>query len=68
MKELAQEIIGIFKELLKPSSIYALIIYGTFAYLALTGKIGADIVANVVLVVVAFYFGKKNSENGGQEK
>ena len=53
------------RELLKPSSIYALIVYLTFAYLAVRGRIEGRFVCEVVLIVVSFYFGKKAGENGG---
>ena len=52
------------KELCKPSSIYALIVYLTFAILAIRGTIEPRFVCEVVLVVLTFYFGKKAGENG----
>ncbi len=48
------------KDLLKPSSVYALIVYLTFMILALQGRIEGRFVCEVVLVVVSFYFGKKS--------
>ena len=54
-------------ELLKPNTIFALIIYGIFAWLSLTGKIEPNMVENAFLIVLSFYFGKKTAEqNGGK--
>jgi len=53
------------KELLKPSSVYALIVYLTFAIQSIRGKLDPNLVAYVVVAVVSFYFGKKTGENGG---
>jgi hypothetical protein len=56
------------QELLKPSSIYAFMIYGTFCYLALKGQIASNIVENAFLILLSFYFGRstanKEKENG----
>lgn len=54
------------KELLKPSSVYALIVYLTFAIQSIRGKLDSQLVAYVVISVVSFYFGKKVGENGGK--
>jgi hypothetical protein len=54
------------KNLLAPNSVFALIIYLTFAIMSLRGQINANIVENVVIMIVSFYFGKKTAEaNGG---
>lgn len=60
-----EKIIEILKEILKPSSIYALIVYLTFAIQSIRGKLDQNLVAYVVVAVVSFYFGKKSIENGG---
>jgi len=52
-------------ELLKPSSVFALIVYFTFAIQSIRGKLDPQLVAYVVVSVVSFYFGKKAGENGG---
>ena len=57
----------LIRELLKPSSVYALIVYLTFAIQSVRGKLDQNLVAYVVVAVVSFYFGKKAGENGGQK-
>jgi len=54
-------------ELLKPNSVYAFMIYGTFCYLAIMGKINPNIVENAFLILISFYFGKVSSQNGGYQ-
>lgn len=51
--------------LIKVKTIVTLIICLVFAIMALTGKIDADKVMQVVLVVIAFYFGTQ-SEKGAK--
>lgn len=52
-------------------SLCAFMIVGAFTYLSVIGKVGADQVISVVMVVLAFYFTLKNREenkpptNGG---
>lgn len=52
--------------LIKVKTIVTLIVVVVFAVLALRGDISPDIVMNVVLMVIAFYFGtqheKKNTK------
>ena len=52
--------------LIKVKTIVTLIVVAVFAVLALRGDISPDIVMNVVLMVIAFYFGtqheKKNTK------
>ena len=52
--------------LIKVKTIVTLIVVVVFAILALRGDISPDIVMNVVLMVIAFYFGtqheKKNTK------
>ena len=49
--------------LIKVKTIVTFIICLVFAVMALTGKIDADKVMQVVLVVIAFYFGTQNEKN-----
>ena len=48
--------------LIKVKTIVAFIVCLVFAIMALTGKIDADKVMQVVLVVVAFYFGTQTEK------
>lgn len=49
--------------LIKVKTIVTLFVLIVFTYLALTGKILPDDVMQIVLVVVAFYFGTQNEKN-----
>lgn len=49
--------------LIKVKTIVTFIICLVFAVMALAGKIDADKVMQVVLVVIAFYFGTQNEKN-----
>ncbi len=48
-------------ELLKPRTIIALLLYSTFCYLAVVGKIKEEAVISVVSVLMGFYFGDKSA-------
>ncbi len=53
--------------LIKVKTIVTLFVLIVFTYLALTGKILPDDVMQIVLVVVAFYFGTQNEKNAKGE-
>ena len=57
----------IVKDLFSSRTIFALIIYATFAYLAIIGKIESVIVSNIVFSLMSFYYGMKVGQqiNGG---
>lgn len=57
-----------FDELLKPRSIYAGMIYLTFCYLAAISKIEARFVVEIVMLLMAFYFGFKAGQKTGGVK
>jgi len=59
----------IIKDLFSSRTIFALMMYGTFAYLAISGKIEAIIVSNIVFSLMSFYFGMKVGQqtNGGNK-
>jgi hypothetical protein len=69
MNETIKEIL---KDLLSSRTLFAFLIYISFSYLSLTGKIPAEIITNVLFSLMSFYFGhtvgKKNGEadNGKQ--
>lgn len=48
-----------FDECLKPQSIYALMLYATFCYLAVVDKIEARLVVEVIMILMAFFYGMK---------
>jgi len=50
------------KELLKPRTQIAFLLYGTFAYLAIQGKIPEQAVIAVVSVMMGHFFGQKSSK------
>jgi len=54
--------------LLKPRTLIAFLLYITFCYLAIKGKIETQAIVSVVSVLMGFYFGEKNAIrtlNGG---
>jgi len=57
-----------FDQLLKPRSLYAGMIYLTFCYLAVVGKIEARFVVEIVMLLMAFYFGFKAGQKTGGVK
>lgn len=61
-----KDILKNLANLIKVKTIVTLIVVAVFAALALRGDISSDIVMNVVLMVIAFYFGtqheKKNTK------
>lgn len=48
---------------LRPRALFACIMYFTFAYLTIHGKIEANTFVNVFLVITGFYFGERNKKN-----
>ena len=56
----------IVRDLFSSRTIFALIMYVTFAYLAISGKIESNVVSNVVFSLMSFYYGMKvGQQNGG---
>ena len=53
----------ILAKLLTPRTIIAFLMYGTFAYLAITDKIKSEAVIAVVSVMMTFYFSEKIHKN-----
>ena len=47
------------KNLLKPRTIIAFMLYGTFCYLAIKGKVPEQAVIAVVSAMMGFYYGGK---------
>lgn len=58
MKEVLKNLAG----LIKVKTIVTLVVVAVFAVLALTNRIQPDNVMNVVLMVVAFYFGTQHEK------
>ncbi len=56
------EILKNIAALIKVKTIVTLVVITVFAYLALTGAIGADNVMIVVSTVIAFYFGTQTNK------
>ena len=50
--------------LVKVKTIVTLVVVGVFAALALTGQLQPDTVMTIVTMVVAFYFGTQNGQQG----
>ena len=53
--------------LLKVKTLVTLIVCIVFAVLALSGKISPNDVMQIVLIVIAFYFGTQNEKNSKGE-
>ena len=53
------------KDLIKPRTLIAFLLYGTFSYLAITGAIKPDAVIAVISVLMGFFYGErsKNDKN-----
>lgn len=62
MKELMYKRIA---NLLAIKSLVTIVVMIVFAYMALTGAIASDVVMNVVVMVVGFYFGTQQSKPNG---
>jgi hypothetical protein len=61
---------SVIKDICSSTTIFALLIYGSFCYLAVRGKISTEVITNVVFTLLAFYYGTKKSgnSNGGDTK
>lgn len=59
------EILKNFANLIKIKSLVTVAVIAVFVVLALRGNIQPDNVMNVVLMVIAFYFGTQHEKNGG---
>ena len=60
MKDFVKNIAG----LIKVKTIVTFVVIAVFAVLALRGDISPDNVMNVVIAVIAFYFGTQHEKNG----
>lgn len=54
-----------FANLVKVKTIITIMVMVVFGVMALNGSIPSDAVVNVVLMVVAFYFGTQHEKKGG---
>ena len=54
-------------DLFKPRTVISIMLYGTFCYLSITGKIGQDAVVAVVAALMTFYYSERKS-NGDMGK
>jgi hypothetical protein len=59
------EILKNFANLIKIKSLVTVAVIAVFVVLAINGDIQPDNVMNVVLMVIAFYFGTQHEKNGG---
>ena len=57
----------IVKDIFSSKTIFAFMLYGTFSYLAITGKIEPIVISNIVFSLMSFYYGMKVGQqtNGG---
>lgn len=53
-----------FAALLKVKTIVTLVVTAVFAYLSVTGTIIPDKVEQIVMIVIAFYFGTQHEKKG----
>jgi uncharacterized membrane protein YqaE (UPF0057 family) len=51
-----------FEQLIEVRKIIALMFAALFVYMAMNGKFSSDIVVNVIVMAVGFYFGKVDKE------
>lgn len=56
----------ILKELLKPRTLISIMLYATFCYLAIMGKITADAILAIVSALMTFYYSSKIQKNGAK--
>ena len=54
-----------FANLIKVKTIVTFAVVAVWCYLAVTGNIDIDYINNVVLMVIAFYFGAVSEKKGG---
>lgn len=57
----------IIERLLKPRTIFALMIYVVFCKLAWTDKIDPKLIGQIIMIMIAFYYGERSGkkQNGG---
>ncbi len=58
------KIINIIRELLKPRTLIAFMLYGTFCYLAIKDVIGKEAVISAVTALMTFFYASKIGQNG----
>ena len=51
------------KDLIKPRTIIALMMYSTFCYLAIKGQIESDAVLAIVSALATFYYSERSKKN-----
>ena len=54
-----------FANLIKVKTIVTFAVVAVWCYLAIIGKIDTDYINNIVLMVIAFYFGTQVDKKGG---
>ena len=57
---------GSFTEIIKPRTVISFMLYGTFCYLAIVGKIEQDAVIAVVASLMTFYYAERKHEKAIQ--
>ena len=63
-----QELLHRLANLLSVKSLFTISVMVVFAVLALQGRISEDVVMNVVMMVVAFYFGTQHERQVEERK
>lgn len=56
------------KKLFDVKSLVTLSCAGTFVYLSIVGRIGAEQFLNVFSIIIAFYFGYKKGKSAGSDQ
>lgn len=59
-----EKILTIIEELLKPRTLIAFMLYGTFCYLAVKKIIGKEAVISAVTALMTFFYASKIGQNG----
>ena len=57
-----ESIIKIVENLLKPRTIFAIMFYGTYCWLIFQKTTPPDGLTNIVLLMLAFYYGSKKNQ------
>jgi len=50
--------------MIKARTVFAFLFYGTFCYLVISGKDVPEVLTNIVLMIMAFYYGNRSKKGG----
>ena len=67
LKEIIDEFTDVFKEIIKPRTVFAFMFYATFCYLIMQQKPVPESLNNIVFSLISFWFGTRVGENIGEK-